>query len=202
MDEYMMADEAPEQQDGQYVEEAHEENDMDAENRLAKIKGWEAYRQRWLDHYQRKIAEVNDRADRNIAWHKFHLAQFFRSVPHKTTKTSVYYDGLPSCRLSMTMATDKINKPSREDLDKILLRLAEQGDKGMIKKTVTEEVDWAQYKANLAIVDGRVVDMRTGEFVDDVKITHVEPEFVLKFNKESMSMKEDENNEDHGNPNT
>ena len=185
---YGMMDEAPQMEEVsegefRYVEDMKEENDMDAEERLSKIKGWEAFRKKWLDYYQKKIDEVNDRADRNIAWHKYHLSRFFRSVPHKKTNTTYYYD-LPSCRLVMNNPADKINKPSKEDLAKILLRLAEEKDTGMIKTTVTEEVDWNKYKDNLSIVDGQVVDMRTGEFVSDVPITHVDPEFVLKFKKD------------------
>ena len=200
MDELMMIDEAPQEaEDGGYVEAVVEETAMDAENRLEKINGWEAYRQKWLAHYQKCIDEVNERADRNIAWHKFHLSRFFRSVPHKATETTFYYDGLPSCRLVMNKATDKINKPDKQSLEKILLRLAEAGEKDMIKRTVTDEVDWSKYKDNLKIVDGQVVDKRTGEFLDDVPITHCEEEFVLKFKKEK---KETNENEDHGNSNT
>ena len=193
MDEFMMIDEAPLQtEDGTFVDAVEEETAMDAEARLEKVKGWEAYRAKWLAHYQRCIDEVNERADRNIAWHKYHLSRFFRSVPHKATKTTVYYDGLPSCRLVLNKPTDKINKPSKENLERILMRLAEAGDKGMIKRTVTEEVDWAKYKDNLQIVDGKVVDKRTGEFLDDVEITHCEEEFVLKFNKDKKETNENE----------
>ena len=46
----------------------------------------------------------------------------------------------------------------------------------------TEDVDWDGYKENLTIDEnGQVVDKRTGEILDDVPITHVEPEFVVKM---------------------
>lgn len=193
MDGFSMIDEAPQYVDGQLpVDSVEVETDMDAEARLEKIRGWEAFRKRWLDHYQKKIDEVNERADRNIAWHKYHLARFFRSVPHKSTKTQLSYD-LPSCQLVMKKECDKINKPSADDMARILLRLTEEKDTAFIKTQTTQSVDWNEYKRFLSIVDGSVVDMRTGEQVDDVKITHVEPEFVLKF-KDERSNDDDEGN--------
>ena len=45
-EEFGMIDEAPLMADGQYVEEEQEENDMDAEMRIRKINGWEAYAKR------------------------------------------------------------------------------------------------------------------------------------------------------------
>jgi len=180
-----MIDEAPQQGEG--FDNYTFENDMDAEAHVEKINGWEAFRKRWIEHYEKKIAEVNERADRNIAWHKHFLERFFNTVPHRATATQLSYD-LPSCQLVMKKATDKLNKPNAEAMQGILLRMCEHNDTQFVVTKTTQNVDWDSYKKLLTIVDGQVVDMRTGEFVSDVPITHAEQEFVLKFKKEKESV--------------
>ena len=193
----VMEDEAPLVQGSPQCEQEIAEavqtmTDMDAEAHVEKINMWDAYRKKWVEHYEKKIAEVNERADRNIAWHRHFLRMFFNLVPHKGTKTTLYYDGLLSSKLVLKKGTDKINKPKADVLLKIKLRLLEHGEKEYIVTKTTEDVDWDAYKANLSIVDGQVVDKRTGEILEDVPITHVEPEFVVK-------MKGREDNDDEGN---
>ena len=181
----IMEDDAPKvvvADEAEATSEAEQMTDMDAELRVEKINMWEAYRKKWVEHYEKLIAQVNERVDRNIAWNKHILRKYFSLVPHKGTKTTLYYDGLLSCKLVMKKATDKINKPKADALLKIKLRLLESGDTDYIVTKTTEDVDWDGYKENLTIDEnGQVVDKRTGEILDDVPITHVEPEFVVKM---------------------
>ena len=95
----IMEDDAPKvvvADEAEATSEAEQMTDMDAELRVEKINMWEAYRKKWVEHYEKLIAQVNERVDRNIAWNKHILRKYFSLVPHKGTKTTLYYDGLLS----------------------------------------------------------------------------------------------------------
>lgn len=152
-------------------------DDMDADTCIQKIGNWERYRKFWLDYYQSKVEEVNQKCDRNVALQQRKLRYFFGSVPHRSTKTMEAYD-LPNGRISVTYGKPSL-VPNKEA---ILERFKSSGDSEFIK--VKEELDWSGYKSRLFISDmGDVLDKETGEVVKDVSIETPEPKFSVKINE-------------------
>ena len=152
-------------------------NDMDADACIQKIGNWERYRQFWLDFYSKKIEEVNSKCDNNIALQNRKLRDFFKTVPHRSTKTMEAYD-LPSGKISVSFGKPSL-VPNKES---ILERFEKSGDSEFIK--VKKELDWSGYKSRLFISDsGDVLDKETGEIVKDVSVEMSEPKFTVKPNK-------------------
>lgn len=152
-------------------------DDMEADACVQKIGNWERYRDFWLDYYQKRIDEVNQKCDRNVAYQRRKLREFFRSVPHRHLKASEAYD-LPSGKISMSYPTPKMI-PNKAD---ILERFKKNGDTQFIK--VKEELDWNGYKSRLFISDsGDVLDKETGEVVKDVLVEVSEPDITVTNNK-------------------
>lgn len=175
---FEMEDEVPFGKEADEIEVSHVD-EMDATACIEKRDNWERYRQFWIDYYTKKIEEVNQRCDRNIAYQDRKLREYFLSVPHRKTKTMEAYD-LPNGRLSMSFMQKKL-VPNR---DSILERLKKDGETSFIKVKVKEELDWDGYKSRLFISDmGDVLDKETGEIVEDVSIEVSEPKFTVKTNK-------------------
>jgi len=152
-------------------------DDMEADNCIEKIENWERYRQFWLDYYQKKVDEVNQKCDRNIAYQERKLRDYFSVVPHRSTKTMEAYD-LPHGKIQCTFSKPTF-VPNKEA---ILARLKEDGELEFIK--VEEKLDWSGYKSRLFISNtGDVLDKETGEVVKDVSIEMSTPEFSVKPNK-------------------
>ena len=176
-----MIDEIPFGADVDLMELQSDMNDMDADACIEKIANWEKYRNFWLDYYGRKIDEVNQKCDRNIAYQRRNLRDFFKTVPHRSTKTMEAYD-LPHGKLSVSFAKPSL-VPNKEA---ILKRFKECGETEFIK--VEEKLDWSGYKSRLFISDmGDVLDKETGEIVTDVSVEMSEPEFSVKPNKDKES---------------
>ena len=174
-----LIDEVPFGADVETMEVQEDMNDMDADKCIQKISNWERYRKFWLDFYGKKIDEVNQKCDLNIAYQRRNLRDFFETVPHRSTKTMEAYD-LPSGRISVTFS-----KPSMvPDKEAIIARLKESGENEFIKIETKEKLDWSGYKSRLFISDtGDVLDTETGEVVTDVKVECSEPEFSVKANE-------------------
>ena len=83
--------------------EVRKMDDMDADACIEKISNWERYREFWLDYYQKKIDEVNQKCDRNIAYQRRNLRDYFATVPHRSTKTMEAYD-LPHGKIQVTFS--------------------------------------------------------------------------------------------------
>lgn len=179
MQNVVMVDEVPFGVDVNTIEYAPID-DMDADECFKKIRNIERYRQFWLDYYQKKIDEVNNRCDNNIAFQNRKLRDFFNTVPHRSTKTMEAYD-LPNGRISMTFATQKL-VPNK---DAIIKRFEENGDDEFIKTKTVRELDWSKYKSRLFISEnGDVLDRETGEIITDVAVQVEEPKFNAKPNNE------------------
>ena len=180
----IMEDEAPDSgydsglnilgDDGFPVEQIDE---MQADECIQKIDNWERYRNYWLDWYAKKVEEVNEKCDRNIAWQKRKLRHFFKLVPHRNTKTFEAFD-LPSGRLTMPFPKAKMVP----DKATILARFEKDGENEFIK--VKKDIDWDGYRKRLFInEDGVVLDKETGEVISDVSVEMSEPEFSVTISK-------------------
>ena len=173
----MMIDEVPYGVDVSALAINEHMDDMEADDCIQKIANIEKYRKFWLDYYNKKIEEVNNKCDNNVAYQNRKLRYFFDSVPHRATKTMEAYD-LPSGRISVSFS-----KPSLvPDKEAILKRFIDNGDREFIK--VEEKLDWSGYKSRLFISDsGDVLDKETGEVVSDVTVEVAEPKFSVKTNE-------------------
>ena len=176
-----LIDEVPFGTDVEAVDLEPEMDDMSADGCIQKMENWERYRKFWLDYYAKRIEEVNQKCDRNIALQNRKLRRFFAFVPHRTTKTMEAYD-LPSGRISMAYA----KRTFVPDKDSILARLRNSGENEFIK--VEEKLDWNGYKSRLFISDsGDVLDKETGEIIKDVSVEMSEPKFSVTINKKGVN---------------
>ena len=120
-----------------------------------------------------KLRHVEEVAERKTAFLKECLAQYFQTVPHKATKTQESYK-LLSGSLVMKLGSQKMVKNDAE-----LVEFFRQNDMTEYIKT-KEEPKWAEFKKNLSIVDGKVIDTTTGEVVDVVGVEEVPGTFDVK----------------------
>ena len=172
-----MIDEVPFGADVDLLTMEDQLDDMQADDCIQKIGNWERYRKFWLDYYAKKIEEVNNKCDRNVAWQNRKLRRFFDTVPHRSTKTMEAYD-LPSGKISVTYG----KKSMVPDKEAVLARLRRDGEDKFIK--VKEELDWSGYKDRLFIAEnGDIMDKETGEIINDVAIEISEAKFAVKINK-------------------
>ena len=151
-------------------------DDIDADACLQKINNWGRFRKFWLDFYAKKINEVNQRCDNNIAYNKRRLRDYFATVPHRTTKakTQEVYD-LPSGKLAVVYKSASLVPDRKAIID----RLKKAGEIEYINVKTSEDLDWKGYKERLFIgEDGSsIIDRETGELVTDVTIERPMPEF-------------------------
>lgn len=154
------------------------QDDMDADEHARKIQYWENYRTIMIDHLKRQIEAVNTKCDSIIGYHTSLLSNYLHRIPHKITKTQESYM-LPCGRMVLTRAHDSIKKPDKDGEKAVISRLKQDGETYFIK--TSESLDWANYKKQLKMDNGKVVDKTTGEIIDDVQIEHVDASLVMRF---------------------
>lgn len=111
---------------------------------------------------EEKVAAAERRFENGTRFLTSKLAEYFETVPHKTTKTKASY------RLLSGTLTRKFGGASMEkDDDKLVEFLKASGNLDFIK--TEEKPKWGEYKKRLEIMGGSVVDKETGEIVDGVK---------------------------------
>lgn len=120
-----------------------------------------------------KMKHLEESAERKTAFLKGCLAEYFKTVPHKATKTQESYK-LLSGSLVMKLGSQKMVKD-----DAALVEYFRQNNMPEYIKT-EEKPKWAEFKKNLSIVDGKVVDTTTGEVVDVVSVEDVPSTFDVK----------------------
>lgn len=128
-----------------------------------------------IEELQLKIKHLEEVAERKTAFLKGCLAQYFQTVPHKATKTQESY------KLLSGSLVFKLPKQSMVKDDAELIEHFRQN--GLQEYIKTEEKPiWGEYKKNLAIVDGKVIDTTTGEIVDAVRVEEAPGVFDVKTN--------------------
>lgn len=128
-----------------------------------------------IEELQLKIKHLEEVAERKTSFLKGCLAQYFQTVPHKSTKTQETYKLLSG---SLVFKLPKQNMV--KDDEQLVEHLRQNGLEEYIK--TEEKPVWSEYKKNLAIVDGKVVDTTTGEIVKVVSIEEVPGTFEVKTN--------------------
>ena len=155
-------------------------DDATADWALRKIKEAQAEYERLTILASEQIAEINlklrhveELAERRTAFLKGCLEQYFKTVPHKKAKTQESYK-LLNGSLVMKLGSQKMVKD-----DAALVEYFHQNDMNEYIKT-KEEPKWAEFKKNLSIVDGKVINTTTGEVVDVVRVEDVPGTFDVK----------------------
>lgn len=130
---------------------------------------------------EQKIFELNERIkaeqeklDKSTSYLKSKLREYFETVEHKKTKTQESYKLLTG-NLVMKNATQKMVKDDEE----LLSYMKEHKLNDFIK--TKESVDWASYKKECEIVDGKVVNVQTGQLIECIKVEDVPESFDIKF---------------------
>jgi len=137
------------------------DSDSLAEWALNKIKDAEAERDRLnavssekIAFYTNNIEDNNRRCEHETSFLKGCLRAYFESVPHKETKTQETYK-LPSGTL-----TWKKPKMDYERNDEELLKYMKETHPEFV--VTKESIDWAEFKKNIAVIDGTAVDTENG----------------------------------------
>ena len=141
------------------------DNDQKAEWAMQKIREANVEKERWTEFYNGQLKKVCDREDDRIKFMMMKLAEFFRTVPHKVSKTQESYQ-LPSGKLVM-----KAQQLEYERDEAALLNWCMQNNQDYVKSRIVNTVDWNEMKKKFTVLGDRLVDPETGVIVDGVTVT-------------------------------
>jgi len=124
----------------------------------------------------KKIEQSVSRCESSTGYLKGKLLEYFNTVEHKETKTQETYK-----LLSGSLIFKKPAQKMSPDKDKLLAYVKANDMPEFVK--VKEEVDWAGYKKECEIVDGKVVNTQTGDLLpeDVITVEEVPGQFDVKF---------------------
>lgn len=154
------------------------ENDKSADWAIKTIAEAEAERDRLIDlaneqinELKERIEELKERCDRDTAYLKSCLYEYFVKVPHKTTKTQETYK-LLSGSLVFKKPSQKIN----HDDEKLIKDL--DGTEFVETK---KSLKWGEYRKTLTISYGEVISSETGEVIEACSVEDVPGSFDIKY---------------------
>ena len=150
------------------------DDDQKAEWCLLQIKRANEEKERWKAHYKAALDSVNANCDATIANMEHYLFEYFKTVPHKVTKTEENY-ALPSGKI-MLKAQDTSYEYNEAE---VIAWLKEHG-KGFIK--TKESLDWDGLKKTLTVVGDTVAD-DDAQIISCIKATEREPIFKVQIKK-------------------
>ena len=112
---------------------------------------------------EEKVAAAERRFENGTRFLTSKLAEYFETVPHKTTKTKASYR-----LLSGTLTRKFGGTTMKQDDEKLVQFLKDSGQLEFIK--TEEKPRWGDFKKRLEIMGGSVVDKETGEIVEGVTV--------------------------------
>lgn len=121
-----------------------------------------------------KIERLKKRCDNKTQGLEYKLAEYFRSVPHKSTKTTEKYQ-----LLSGTLSMKKAAKKPVVDDDKLVEWLAANKYTDYIK--TVQKPCWGDFKKTLDLSGDIPVVKETGEIVEGVSFTETSEEFEVQI---------------------
>lgn len=151
-----------------------------ADELVEQIKDNEEQKEKYTQLANDRIKRINEQLESRVSkldeWierGKFNLLQIANLVKTKDTKTQRKLELLTG-DVIVKKATTKL----KNDNTKILEVIKEER-KDLVKEKVTYSLDWAEFKKELDIVDGNIININTGELVaiDGLEIIEV-PEIV------------------------
>lgn len=110
-----------------------------------------------------KVQAAEKRCQNGTAYLTSKLAEYFRTVPHKKTKTTESYR-----LLSGTLKMKRGGVSLKQDDEKLLEYLRASGREDFIQ--TTEKARWGEFKKQLEIIGDQVVDKASGEIVEGVAV--------------------------------
>ena len=160
------------------AEEAEEgfvcDNDQKAEWCLLQIKRAQAEKERWKAHYKAALDSITASCDETIGRMEMYLHGYFKTVPHKRTKTEENY-ALPSGKI-MIKAQDVTYEYNESEV----IAWLKDHKKGFIK--TTESLDWDTLKKTLTVMGETVADA-DAEIIPCIKAIEREPVFKVQVKK-------------------
>ena len=139
---------------------------------LKKIKEAREDRDFWLSWYKQKEKEITEQTDFDTMNLERMLADYFATVPHKSTKTQESYT-LPGGKLIL-----KKQNPEYTRDDSTVIEWLKANKMPQFVKT-EEKLDWAGLKAATAVFEGNVVT-EDGEIIPGITVTDREAKFVVE----------------------
>lgn len=125
-----------------------------------------------IQKIEEKVAAAERRFQNGTRFLTGKLAEYFETVPHKTTKTKASY------RLLSGTLTRKFGSTTmKQDDEKLVQFLKDSGQLEFIK--TEEKPRWGDFKKRLEIIGGSVVDKETGEIVEAVQIIEKPDTFTV-----------------------
>ena len=125
-----------------------------------------------IQKIEEKVAAAERRFQNGTRFLTGKLAEYFETVPHKTTKTKASY------RLLSGTLTRKFGGQQMKQDDAVLVQfLKASGNLEFIK--TEEKPKWGDFKKRLEIVGGSVVDKETGEIVEGVQLIEKPDTFAV-----------------------
>ena len=116
-----------------------------------------------IQKIEEKVAAAERRFQNGTRFLTGKLAEYFETVPHKTTKTKASYR-----LLSGTLTRKFGGTTMKQDDEKLVQLLKNSGQLEFIK--TEEKPKWGDFKKRLEIMGGSVVDKETGEIVEGVTV--------------------------------
>ena len=139
---------------------------------LKKIKEAREDRDFWLSWYKQKEKEITEQTDFDTMNLERMLADYFATVPHKSTKTQESYT-LPGGKLIL-----KKQNPEYTRDDSTVIEWLKANKMPQFVK-IEEKLDWAGLKAATAVFEGNVVT-EDGEIIPGITVTDREAKFVVE----------------------
>ena len=139
---------------------------------LEQIKKAREDRDFWVEWYAQKTKEIKEQTDFNTMNLEARLADYFATVPHKSTKTQESYS-LPGGKLIL-----KKQNPEYKRDDKAVIEWLKQKHEGQFIK-VTEALDWAGLKGSAEEFEGTMVT-EDGEIIPGIEVIYREPKFIVE----------------------
>lgn len=125
-----------------------------------------------IEKIQQRVEAAQRRYENGTRFLTGKLAEYFETVPHKTTKTKHSY------RLLSGALVKKIGgRTMKQDDDALLAYLKASDNEDMIQ--TTEKPKWGEFKKRLEIVGGQIVDKTTGELVEGAQIIEKPDTFTV-----------------------
>ena len=125
-----------------------------------------------IQKIEEKVAAAERRFQNGTRFLTGKLAEYFETVPHKTTKTKASYR-----LLSGTLTRKFGGTTMKQDDEKLVQFLKDSGQLEFIK--TEEKPRWGDFKKRLEIIGGSVVDKETGEIVEAVQIIEKPDTFTV-----------------------
>lgn len=150
------------------------DNDQKAEWAARKIREARQDTQKWTEYYERQLSAIRRANEETEAYFAALLADYFETVPHKSTKTQESYS-LPTCKLVLKAQQPEFNRNENVLCD----YLDKKGRDDLVR--ITRRADWATLKKTLKVMeDGTCVDA-DGEIVEGVQAFNRPPEFKIEM---------------------